>query len=222
MNAVDATRIVSFGEVDQRLVFLDARSDSYFMLEPSEERAFLELFGPTDSRDNDEVLDGLLGTEGECHSLLRANPPSARNSLFDDRSQLTVSLKDLLSVAAAVRQTRRMLQREPLGLVLDLLTAALPSQRAAGDTSTVQTRGRLFAASRKYVPIKPNCLLDSLALLHWLGSDAHGALLVFGAKLEPFFAHCWVQIGDLLLNDRREYVELFKPVRVVECLPGTP
>ena len=78
-----------------------------------------------------------------------------------------------------------------------------------------------FLAARRYLPVKPNCLVDSLALMRFLGPLAVGTTLIFGVKLEPFAAHCWVQFDSLLLNDRSDYVERFVPVRTVTCLAAT-
>lgn len=47
-------------------------------------------------------------------------------------------------------------------------------------------------------------------------------MLVFGVKLDPFSAHCWVQIGDLLLNDRADQVARFRCVRVLTCSAAMP
>jgi hypothetical protein len=71
------------------------------------------------------------------------------------------------------------------------------------------------------VPAGTNCLLDSLALLRWLGPARDGACLVFGVKLDPFAAHCWLQTDAMLLNDRTEHVRRFEPVRVIRCSAPT-
>ena len=42
------------------------------------------------------------------------------------------------------------------------------------------------------------------SLLRRLGPHRSGVALLFGAKLDPFAAHCWVQSSDLVLNDRIE------------------
>jgi hypothetical protein len=45
--------------------------------------------------------------------------------------------------------------------------------------------------------------------------------LVFGAKLNPFAAHCWVQLEDVVLNDRTDNVAVFTPVGVIRCSADT-
>jgi hypothetical protein len=51
--------------------------------------------------------------------------------------------------------------------------------------------------------------------LAFLRSHEAGADLVFAAKLDPFAAHCWLQSGEVLLNDRLDRIESFTPVCVV-------
>lgn len=58
--------------------------------------------------------------------------------------------------------------------------------------------------------------------MRWLTAEGDGATLVFGVKLDPFAAHCWVERGDVLLNDRPERVERFAPIRTIECTPAMP
>lgn len=78
-----------------------------------------------------------------------------------------------------------------------------------------------FARARRLVPLSGNCLTDSLALVRWLHEHGAGATLIFGVKLDPFAAHCWVQTNEVLLNDHVERVERFIPVRAVECTRHT-
>jgi hypothetical protein len=74
---------------------------------------------------------------------------------------------------------------------------------------------RQFLATRRLAPAAPRCLPDSLALLDHLARRGLGGELVFGVKLNPFSAHCWVQRGDLVLNDALDHVTLHTPILVV-------
>ena len=62
---------------------------------------------------------------------------------------------------------------------------------------------------------RDECLYDSLALLEFL---ARGELFpdwVFAVRARPFAAHCWVQYGDIVFNDRVEEVGGYTPIMVV-------
>ena len=58
------------------------------------------------------------------------------------------------------------------------------------------------------------CLPRSLALATCLVKRGHRATLIFGVKLRPFDAHCWVQCGSVVINDRIERVRDFTPILV--------
>ncbi len=101
---------------------------------------------------------------------------------------------------------QRLLRSRPI----DSLLAQGPAHQPIRDRQLIDLASR-FLAARKLVPIKRNCLLDSLSLVRWLG----GGRILFGVKLHPFAAHCWVQSGALILNDLTENVAAFTVVRVV-------
>ena len=65
------------------------------------------------------------------------------------------------------------------------------------------------------MPVARSCLLDSLALLDWLGDQAGHARLVFGVRLDPFGADCWLQTGRVLLTDAPDTANRFAPVLAV-------
>lgn len=79
------------------------------------------------------------------------------------------------------------------------------------DGSVLDARARAFANARRWCPIRPNCLLDSLAFDRWLGSP-RDISLVFGVVGQPFEAHCWVQSDATVLNDSYDRVSRFEPV----------
>lgn len=62
---------------------------------------------------------------------------------------------------------------------------------------------------------RSQCLLDSLALMHFLGLDGLVPRWVVGVRLAPFAAHSWVQCGPVVLNDQHEFVRQFRPILAV-------
>lgn len=72
-----------------------------------------------------------------------------------------------------------------------------------------------FCALRPYYPREYRCLFDSLALVNFLGQYGFFPNWIFGVQLEPFNAHCWVQAGQMVLNDTVENVRKFTPIMVV-------
>ena len=209
--------LLSFGFVGGRPVFMDGRHDSYFLLEENEEAEFLELI----EKDGTICAAGpglrsVLDAPNGSPRIILARPPPADCSLLDDiGSSARARIRDVVSVAWLLRRSRHAIATRPIGKILFDLCEDIETDRWQCDGLDIVADARRFIAARRLVPYAPNCLTDSLALVRWLGRS--GALLVFGVKLEPFAAHCWVQFGNLLLNDRADTVTQFRPVRVIEC-----
>jgi hypothetical protein len=62
------------------------------------------------------------------------------------------------------------------------------------------------------------CLFESLVLLRFLARHGIAANWVFGVRMKPWGAHCWLQHADVVLSDTSDAVEtvnLFTPIMVV-------
>jgi hypothetical protein len=73
----------------------------------------------------------------------------------------------------------------------------------------------LMAAFKELRPWYPRaylCLFDSLALLEFLASYRAFPRIVFGVVADPFQAHCWLQEGDVVVNDNLERVRRYTPI----------
>ncbi|WP_198351105.1 lasso peptide biosynthesis B2 protein [Flavisphingomonas formosensis] len=73
-------------------------------------------------------------------------------------------------------------------------------------------RVRQVQSAALYLPGMSGCLVNSMVLHGLLRSRGARTRWVFGVRLHPFEAHCWVQWRDLVLNDRVEHVRWFTPV----------
>lgn len=203
-------------------MFMDVNEDSYFMLEPTEERAFLELVnGRPAAATLPREFAPPGGPEGLRIEPVRCARPH-RSALERHHEGRGSTLADLLAIWRSTLQARSELRRQPIGKILAGLGRSATARREPLGASNPAVLAMRFAAARRLVPIAMNCLTDSLALLRWLAAYGSGATLVFGVKLDPFAAHCWAQRDGLLLNDHPERVERFTPVRTIECTPGTP
>lgn len=193
--ASSATSGSSFGLVNGRPVFLDLLTDSYFMLPPDEEESFLSAI-----------------RAGDLDTPEAADCPRPTRAVIDHEPASQFSLQDLFACWRFLRAARRDLARRELAAALALAQRPRPS-RASQEVAVALAKR--FCAARRWLPLEPRCLTDSLALLAFLRSHEAGANLVFGARLDPFAAHCWLQSGTVLLNDRLDRVETFTPVCIV-------
>ena len=216
-------RTLSFGIVDGRAVFMDERTDSYFMLDCDQEEDLNRLAERSGPLSSGADLNDLLGVGNEPIELIRAGYTSPSVSLLDGKVLRGPSLSAVIKAARLVRATRTWLRTQPIAAVLTELSEG-PSAltvRSVAREDLVDVASR-FLGARKFVPVPGNCLLDALSMLRWLGPCRNAVALIFGAKLDPFAAHCWVQVDDLVLNDHVESVAAFTPVRVIRCSEATP
>ena len=217
---MSAAPLLSFGLVEDRPVFMDEASDSYLLLEQEQEQEFLDgRARPTMhfSRELREALGadprqvGCARCDRPTSAILGSAPPAGR-----------FAVRDLAQIACLLARTRNDIRRRPIASLLAALRPSEASAAPAGDMAAVRAATLPFLAARRLLPVRHSCLLDSIALVRWLAARGLPATLVFGVKLHPFAAHCWVQSGTLLLNDRLETVHRFAPVRVLPCAPVTP
>ncbi len=67
-------------------------------------------------------------------------------------------------------------------------------------------------SARAWVPFEGECLKRAFQLRCFLAEHGIAADWVFGVRTWPFAAHCWLQIGDLVVGDRVERVRLYAPI----------
>lgn len=117
------------------------------------------------------------------------------------QAQLALKLRPIQSIVEAIRE--RKVGRE----------AAEPP---GADPVRLRSLVTSFARLRPlFYTLRSACLLDSLTLLHFLGAEGIHPDWVFGVKTDPFDAHCWVQQGEVLLNDIPDRVRQYSPILVV-------
>jgi len=213
---------VYFCWADGRAVFLDARRDRYFCLAPSIESAFRDLCQQDTWADADGAklaAMGLLAASDHKHLGAKSlSAPSPQRSIADDAPiAAPSSLPIKLEVGWAVATSKLRLQRSTFLETIQHLRrkkAACATPERTGLEPWLRA-ATAFRASRRWVPIRPICLLDSLALLQFLARRRLAADLVFGVKLNPFSAHCWVQAEDVILNDHVEFAQRHTQILVV-------
>lgn len=212
---------LSFCRVADRTLFLDARQDRYFCLAPTAEIAFGRLL----AGDPLDIEDGLALDRLAADDLLRpsqvpvpiapcAPPARPRASLLDR----PMPRAGPLEIAAAYWHYARVkldLRRRGFDTTLARTVQrkpAIASHKTAGATVRTMTA---FATLGGAIGSHDRCLPLSLALARRLYALGQPVEIVIGVKLQPFQAHCWVQMGDLLVNERHDVTRTFTPILVL-------
>lgn len=216
-------------DVGGHMIFLDTAQDRYFKLTSPLEKAMRRF------QAHEDVAPALLENLSSARILVVAPDPEARFAIADiqrpTRSAIEqpvaaashrLSPATVFEVMAITWSTRRQLKARALKTNLDEASAYRGRKTGALEVATPTTQeddllraNEQFARARRYVPIEPICLLDSLSLLRFLSRRGLPANIVFGVTSEPFAAHCWVQAGDIVLNETLSDANAHTPIRMV-------
>lgn len=209
---------VSYGLVGSRAVFLDLRRDRYLALGAEAEEAFRQMHAadepmlPAGASRDALLATGLFREASLRGRLAPVDVPRLTDSLLDERTGPRSGLTAIMRAWGSVSRARKRLTASAL---CDIVSALREDRYAApprGDPSAAEHAARAFLVARTRCPVERSCLLDCLALLDWLGEEAGHARLVFGVRLEPFGAHCWLQTERRLLTDAYDTIGEFAPV----------
>ena len=115
-------------------------------------------------------------------------------------------------------RANRELRRQHFQRIVEAVRArkSRNASRAGGaDLERTRSLASVFERLRLFYPRSYLCLFDSLALIHFLARFDVYPDWVFGVNADPFEAHCWVQSGNVVLNDTVARVSGFTPIMYV-------
>jgi hypothetical protein len=211
---------LSFCWIDGSAIFLDSERDRYFTL-TGDAANTLRTLGEGGAADCDDIKRlvgmGLIRpSNGQRRPIKAEQRPTPARSLMDSPAPRSRSgLSKAVHVAQRIGQARRKLARTPLGDILGDLRRRKPQAAITPPSAAMLERVAAFNRARAHVPLQSRCLPDSLALIEDLATEGFHPDLVFGVRLSPFGAHCWVQAGDIALNDALDRIRVHTPILVV-------
>lgn len=218
MTRVALRENVYMAEADGLLVFMDLNADRYFALNSEFSASLSPLIkGQGEGADREAVrrlrqanVIAEEGAKGRVFAKTLAIPPLR---------ELTLPQPSLISGALAMfcrmRAERALNTRHIAEIVRSRrVWRAHASTPQLQEPELIAAAGR-FGAGRALRGGRDACLKEALALLYFLGRRGADVNWVFAVKGAPFAAHCWIQVGDLVLNDNVENVRPYTPVMVV-------
>lgn len=218
MSRLGLAPSLSFCSIDGRTLFLDIERNRYFGLPPSASAAFHSLRKADGEETGIERIDELfrlgivrpVGAGGQDIEPARIAVPA--QSLIEQETS-PASFGPLAEIGIRIWITRRRIAHGRLpALIVGVKAGRRDAAQRSGVTADLVAR---FRAARRLIPVQPNCLLDSIALLHFLVRRGARADLVFGVRLDPFSAHCWLQNSEWIISDPAENCAGFTPILVV-------
>jgi hypothetical protein len=211
---------VHVAAVDDDLVFLNVRSDSYACLPGGAVLAEICASG-RDLRLCDPRLGEDLAAAGLVQS--RREPAPSHNPLLLPRPTAsaladTAERPEWRDFPQALNCLFDVLIRYRGRSFANILASA--TQGAADSVSDTPSAALIsvvqgFHRWSPYLPVSGKCLLQSFMLLRLIRRSGHDAAWVFGVSTWPFRAHCWLQCGHVVLNDTFERVRAYQPIMVI-------
>jgi hypothetical protein len=209
-------------------VFLDLKQDDYTLVNGKAATALQALSaGHVDSSRPEladalkELLDGgLLTTDRSTGRNIRSTQAELALEPLLDLEALSQARPRLSHVYRFIAACTTASARLRWGKIEDTVKAverrkARHSARRPFDMDRARELTTAFRALRASFPRNYLCLYDSLALLEFLARFELYPTWVFGIKLEPWAAHCWVQQGQFVFNEGVEEAAAYTPIMAV-------
>lgn len=220
---------------DNHYVFLDLREDQYLCLARAESGVLGGLLSghnsdstyPMDARlieqqnsDSNTTIRRLLGRgllvdneiDGKLPALPRVEQPVTSLAEEAAERQPSYSLTEIWRFFGAAASASKDLRFRPIEQTVRRVERRKPSYATVPDYNEISDLYGIFQALRPYYPRPYLCLFDSLALIHFLARYGLFPQWVYGVQLEPFNAHCWIQVDDRVINDTVDGVRNYTPI----------
>lgn len=120
--------------------------------------------------------------------------------------------------AAALLKAHGLLAARSLGSIVSAVRSRqIHASRSAGclDQARMVGLSNSFARARPFFPRNYLCTFDSLSLALFLTSHDLCPTWIFGVREDPFYAHCWIQAGPVILNDHSDRIATFTPIMTI-------
>ncbi|CAN5666134.1 lasso peptide biosynthesis B2 protein [soil metagenome] len=202
-------------------VFLDTIADRYFSLTEGGARSFMELVNATPDPALSAGLAGLARnrviepTADDARPIPCPAPSPAAASLLDV-PRPPLNLLQFAAAASELAWVTAMLKRGRFHALLEGVRRR-KARLSVGDPAPDKQLevAAAFAQNAYWSSPHDRCLARSIAVARRLIASGCRPDLILGIQLQPFRAHCWVQCGAMLVNDRRDTVEPFTPILMV-------
>lgn len=211
---------LSFCRIDDRTLFLDLQADRYFGLGGPLDRAFQALL---DTGAADHALAILVerGLIIPCPEDGLPSPcPAASPGPILPPQLERPARPSLLAIAMALVARAHWTLRVrycPMAANIDRLARRkdAPASKRGPAPATIARLAEAHRRAGLILSARNQCLPTSMALMAALTARGARATLVLGVKLDPFQAHCWVELAGTVLNDAPDHVRPFTPIRRV-------
>lgn len=210
-------------------VFLDLVQDEYTLIMGDAAAALSELTAKAGSTPltaqraeslQELIQAGLLTTDAKAGRPFAAMPGAAAiQPLLDLETprRPTIKLSHVYNFAVACTTAAARLRWSRIQNTVSAVAMrkARHASRQRVDLEEARRLAAIFHRLRGLFPANYLCLFDSLALVEFLARYDVFPEWVFGVKLEPWAAHCWIQHQQFTFNESVEQAAAYTPIMVI-------
>lgn len=209
---------IGFCETGGDLVFLDLARDKYLAMR-GEDRAAFERLCRGEANDGEAmtrlVQTGLL-VRSDSPVLIEPTRIEVPPRDLSSAAEQGFSIGAALSAAVSLRWARRAMRPDRIAATIAGFSRCERGETVEAPEERVEAIAARYAASRWIDPISQRCLIDALALGRIIRAQGGRAALVFGVRLAPFAAHCWLQTPRVVLTGTAADARNYAPILAVE------
>jgi hypothetical protein len=206
--------------IGEDLVFLEAGADAYFCLPGGAKDITLSPGGRALAATDPELAAdlaaaGLLQPLGSDPITASRGPTALPCASAITEATPPPSWRDGLEAFRAILDLALHYRGRSFAEILAALGPPAPSTSDLAPGPELLALVHRFHRWAPYAPVSAKCLLRSFMLLRLLRRHGHDARWVFGVTTWPFEAHCWLQCGDVVLDDHFERLWRYQPILAV-------
>ena len=201
---------IHLAALDEDIIVLDVAADRYSCL--LEANAHFSV-GPAGAilAANEEVAESLLGAALASRSSCKLTRPVIIPAQREVTPSATPTRSDVLRAAIILLTATLAFRRKSFSELLDPPVSS--AHKSAGvDVAALELLLGAARTVRPWIPFEGECLQRAFLLRTFLARRGVSTDWFFGVRTWPFSAHCWLQIGDLVIGDRLERVNRYTPI----------
>jgi hypothetical protein len=198
--------------IDGDLVLLDVRRDAYACLADTGRLTLAPDRRSLEAQDVDALAPlasaGLLAARP---TRVRAPPPRPLRGLAPPETR--AAGREALRLGLACADLAGRYAGRPFARVLAAVRP-LPAAIDVPDPEVLRLAA-VFRSAVVWAPVDGKCLVRAFLLRRFLERSGRSAAWVFGVRVWPFGAHCWLQSGEVALDDAPERLAPYHPILAV-------
>jgi hypothetical protein len=206
---------VRLARVGEDLVLMDLAQDAYLCLPQAAPGLALWPDGRLLPADPALAADLVAAGYASTSAQPAQAPPPPKPSRALEPVPPALGLSDGMRLLGCLLDLARHYRGRPLPEILEFIARRrrrLVVRRA--DPAVLAPLISSFEHGAAWLPAPRKCLARSFLLLAFLHRQGLDADWVFAVRTWPFDAHCWLQLGEVALDEAPERLAAYQPILV--------